>query len=146
MGTKALRTLEDKLSPEKYAKLTASYQESVKFSREVGNLYTGSLYLGLLSYLVNAAKANEKLLFFSYGSGAVGEIFSGEIQPGFEKVIDKKALQAVIDNRQKMSISDYEKMYQIEYQDGTIVDSTAVDAEFYLSEIKENERLYKKNK
>lgn len=146
MGTKALRTLEDKLSPEKYAELTANYQESVKFSREVGNLYTGSLYLGLLSYLVNAAKANEKLLFFSYGSGAVGEIFSGEIQPDFEKVIDKKALQAVIDNRQKMSISDYEKMYQIEYQDGTIVDPTAVDAEFYLSEIKENERLYKKNK
>src|SRR5699024_540898 len=58
MGTKALRTLEDKLSPEKYAELTANYQESVKFSREVGNLYTGSLYLGLLSYLVNAAKAN----------------------------------------------------------------------------------------
>ena len=146
MGTKALRTLEGKLSDEKYAELTDHYQASVKFSREVGNLYTGSLYLGLLSYLVNAAEANEKMLFFSYGSGAVGEIYSGEIQPDFEKVIDKDAILAMLDNRQKMSISDYEKMYEVEYQDGTIVDPAGVDAKFYLSEIKENERLYKKNK
>jgi len=145
MGTKALRTLEGKLPDEKYAELTEHYQASVKFSREVGNLYTGSLYLGLLSYLVNAAKANEKMLFFSYGSGAVGEIYSGEIQPDFEKVIDKDAILAMLDNRQKMSISDYEEMYEVEYQDGTIVDPSGVDAKFYLSEIKENERLYKKN-
>lgn len=145
MGTKALRTLEGKLTDEKYAELTEHYQASVKFSREVGNLYTGSLYLGLLSYLVNAAKANEKMLFFSYGSGAVGEIYSGEIQPDFEKVIDKDAILAMLDNRQKMSISDYEEMYEVEYQDGTIVDPSGVDAKFYLSEIKENERLYKKN-
>jgi len=145
MGTKALRTLEGKLPDEKYAELTEHYQASVKFSREVGNLYTGSLYLGLLSYLVNAAKANEKMLFFSYGSGAVGEIYSGEIQPDFEKVIDKDAILAMLDNRQKMSISDYEEMYEVEYQDGTIVDPAGVDAKFYLSEIKENERLYKKN-
>lgn len=146
MGTKAMRTLEGKLSDEKYAELTDHYQASVKFSREVGNLYTGSLYLGLLSYLVNAAEANEKMLFFSYGSGAVGEIYSGEIQPDFEKVIDKDAILTMLDNRQKMSISDYEKMYEVEYQDGTIVDPAGVDAKFYLSEIKENERLYKKNK
>jgi len=145
MGTKALRTLEGKLPDEKYAELTEHYQASVKFSREVGNLYTGSLYLGLLSYLVNAAQANEKMLFFSYGSGAVGEIYSGEIQPDFEKVIDKDAILAMLDNRQKMSISDYEEMYGVEYQDGTIVDPAGVDAKFYLSEIKENERLYKKN-
>jgi hypothetical protein len=45
-----------------------------------------------------------------------------------------------------MSIADYEKMYQIEYQDGTIVDPQTVNSKFYLSEIKENERLYKKLK
>ena len=144
MGTKALRTLEGSVSDEKYAELTAHYQESIKFSRAVGNLYTGSLYLGLLSYLVNGAQANENLLLFSYGSGAVGELYSGQIQPGFEQVIDKKALQEILNDRQKMSIADYEKIYQIEYRDGTIVDPAAVDDKFYLSEIKENERLYKK--
>lgn len=146
MGTKALRTLEGKVSDEKYAELTAHYQESIKFSRAVGNLYTGSLYLGLLSYLVHGGKANEKLLMFSYGSGAVGELYSAEIQPEFEQVIDKDALLAQLADRQKMSISDYEKIYQVEYQDGTIVDPAAVSSKFYLSEIKENERLYKKIK
>ncbi|KRN97888.1 hydroxymethylglutaryl-CoA synthase [Companilactobacillus kimchiensis] len=146
MGTKALRTLEGTVSDEKYAELTDHYQESIKFSRAVGNLYTGSLYLGLLSYLVNGAQAGEKMLLFSYGSGAVGELYSGEIQPGFEDVIDKASLLKMLDDRQKLSISEYEKLYQIEYQDGTIVDSAKVDAKFYLSEIKENERLYKKSK
>lgn len=146
MGTKALRTLEDKLPEAKYAELTKHYQASIKFSREVGNLYTGSLYLGLLSYLVNAAQAGEELLMFSYGSGAVGELFSGQIQADFGQVIDKKAILAMLDNRKKISISDYEKIYQVEYQDGTIVDPAAVSSKFYLSEIKENERLYNKIK
>ena len=146
MGTKALRTLEGKVSDAKYAELTKHYQASIKFSRAVGNLYTGSLYLGLLSYLVNAAKAGEEVLFFSYGSGAVGELYSGQIQADFETVIDKKALQKIIDDRQKMTIDDYERIYQVEYQDGTIVDPKTITEKFYLSEIKENERLYKKLK
>lgn len=146
MGTKALRTLEETVSDSKYAELTKHYQESIKFSREVGNLYTGSLYLGLLSYLVYGAQPNEQLLLFSYGSGAVGELYSAKVQPDFEQVVDKSALQKMLTNRQKLSISNYEKMYQIEYQDGTIVDPITVDTKFYLSEIKENERLYKKSK
>lgn len=146
MGTKALRTLEGKVSEAKYAELSDHYQASIKFSRDVGNLYTGSLYLGLLSYLVNAASAQEKVLLFSYGSGAVGEIFSGEIQAGFEKVIDKQKILNLLEQREKLSIADYEKMYQIEYTDGTIVDPEAVTEKFYLSEIKENERLYRVKK
>lgn len=146
MGTKALRTLEGKVSDEKYAELTEHYQNSIKFSRDVGNLYTGSLYLGLLSYLVNGAKANENVLMFSYGSGAVGELFSAKIQPGFEQVIDKQALIDMLNNRQKITIDDYEKIYQIEYKNDTIVDPSTVSDKFYLSEIKENERIYKKMK
>ena len=146
MGTKALRTLEGKVSDEKYAELTEHYQNSIKFSRDVGNLYTGSLYLGLLSYLVNGAKANENVLMFSYGSGAVGELFSAKIQPGFEQVIDKQALIDMLNNRQKITIDDYEKIYQVEYKNDTIVDPSTVSDKFYLSEIKENERIYKKMK
>lgn len=146
MGTKALRTLEGKVSDEKYAELTEHYQNSIKFSRDVGNLYTGSLYLGLLSYLVNGAKANEDVLMFSYGSGAVGELFSAKIQPEFEQVIDKQALVDMLNNRQKISIDEYEKIYQIEYKNDTIVDPSTINDKFYLSEIKENERIYKKLK
>ncbi|MQS75946.1 hydroxymethylglutaryl-CoA synthase [Lactobacillus halodurans] len=143
MGTKALRTLEGNVPDDKYEELTKHYQESIKFSRAVGNLYTGSLYLGLLSYLVNGAQENEKILMFSYGSGAVGELFSAEIQPGFESVIDKAAIEDELANRQKISIEDYEKIYQVEYEDGASIDAEEVDTKFYLSGIRENERLYK---
>lgn len=146
MGTKALRTVEKSVSADKYKKLTKHYQESIKFSREIGNLYTGSLYLGLLSYLINAAQENEKVLLFSYGSGAVGELYSAEIQPGFEKMIDKNLILDEMKSRQKLSIPDYEKIYQVEYKNGTMVDPSEVDTKFYLSAIKENERLYKKLK
>lgn len=146
MGTKALRTLEGKVSDEKYAELTDHYQNSIKFSRDVGNLYTGSLYLGLLSYLVNGAQTDENVLMFSYGSGAVGELFSAKIQPDFEQVINKQALVDMLNNRQKISIDEYEKIYQIEYKNDTIVDPTTISDKFYLSEIKENERIYKKLK
>lgn len=146
MGTKALRTLEGKIPDDKYAELTEHYQQSIKFSRELGNLYTGSLYLGLLSYLINGARSGEELLMFSYGSGAVGELYSAEIQKDFASGIVSENVLKMLNERKKMSISDYEKIYQIEYQNGTIVDPEAVESKFYLSEIKDNERLYKKNK
>ncbi|TGD24532.1 hydroxymethylglutaryl-CoA synthase [Companilactobacillus suantsaicola] len=144
MGTKALRTLDGKIDADKYAELTSHYQASIRFSRSVGNLYTGSLYLGLLSYLINGAKAGENLLMFSYGSGAVGELYSAEIQPTFAQGFDQANILKMLDDRQKMSIEAYEKMYQVEYENGTIVDPETVSEKFYLSEIKDNERLYKK--
>ncbi|WP_334332252.1 MULTISPECIES: hydroxymethylglutaryl-CoA synthase [unclassified Companilactobacillus] len=144
MGTKALRTLDGKIAADKYAELTSRYQASIRFSREVGNLYTGSLYLGLLSYLINGAKANENLLMFSYGSGAVGELYSAKIQPTFAQGFDQAGILKMLDDRQKMSIADYEKMYQVEYENGTIVDPATVSEKFYLSEIKDNERLYQR--
>ena len=69
-----------------------------------------------------------------------------EIQQELEQVIDKQALVDMLNNRQKISIDEYEKIYQIEYKNDTIVDPTTISDKFYLSEIKENERIYKKLK
>jgi 3-hydroxy-3-methylglutaryl CoA synthase len=51
--------------------------------------------------LINAAKADEELLLFSYGSGAVGELYSGEIQTGFDQVIDQTGILKMLADRQK---------------------------------------------
>ncbi len=50
-------------------------------SQKVGNIYTGSLFLGLLSLLENSdsLKAGDKIALYSYGSGAVSEFFSVEL-------------------------------------------------------------------
>ena len=48
----------------------ARYEESIVYSRRTGNLYTGSLYLGLISLLENSSslQANDRIGLFSYGS------------------------------------------------------------------------------
>ena len=144
MGTKAMRTLEGKISDEKYADLQKEYQASIQFGREVGNLYTGSLYLGLLSYLINSeVDADDELLLFSYGSGAVGELYSVKVTDGFKNSIQADQIKQLLADRKKISISEYETIFAQSINDGESVDASSVTGKFYLSEIKENERLYK---
>ncbi|WP_099974380.1 hydroxymethylglutaryl-CoA synthase [Lactobacillus terrae] len=143
MGRKALNTIESDVSEEKFNDLVERYQKSIEISRSVGNLYTGSLYLGLLSYLINGdVKDNESLMMFSYGSGAVGEIYSAKVVSGFEKAIDIEGIKNMLDSRKKISISEYETIFNTEYKNYDVVNIDTVEGEFYLSEITENERLY----
>ena len=55
--TKWVKALLAKISDQSEAeqeRILARYEESIIYSRRVGNLYTGSLYLGLISLLENA--------------------------------------------------------------------------------------------
>ncbi|MDR0298007.1 MAG: hydroxymethylglutaryl-CoA synthase [Streptococcaceae bacterium] len=117
MGKKALSALTD--SP----KLLSALAKAVSYSRRVGNLYTGSLYLSLISLLENSQtlKAGDTIGLFSYGSGTVSEFFSGQLVAGYEKMLAKSDNLAMLDARVKLSISEYEKMYQetIETADNT---------------------------
>ncbi|APX72168.1 hydroxymethylglutaryl-CoA synthase [Companilactobacillus allii] len=145
MGLKALRTLDGNIPDAKYKELEEHYQSSIEISRNVGNLYTGSLYLGLISYLINGdVKPNEHLMLFSYGSGAVGEIYSAEIKSDYKKYLDIEYIKKELNDRKKISISDYEDIFEKEVENGDVTAISDVHDKFYLSEIKENERLYKK--
>ena len=52
-------------------------------------------FLGLLSLLENdpQLKAGDRIALFSYGSGAVSEIFSANLVPGFEQLLDHKRME-----------------------------------------------------
>ena len=52
-------------------------------ARELGNIYSGSLYLSLASLLKQLGRKaqNAKVALFSYGSGSCAEFFSGRIGP-----------------------------------------------------------------
>ncbi|QGF40540.1 hydroxymethylglutaryl-CoA synthase [Limosilactobacillus gastricus] len=78
--------------------------------REVGNLYTGSLYLGLMSLLVNGdVQPGERIGLFSYGSGAEGEFYSGILQPNYQDGL--KAASLALDHRQQVTVSEYEALF-----------------------------------
>ena len=95
LALKGLKKIMDKSLPqEKKDLLQKHLDQSILYSQKVGNIYTGSLFLGLLSLLENtdSLKAGDKIALYSYGSVAVAEFFSGELVEGYEVYLDKDRL------------------------------------------------------
>ena len=93
-------------------KLKANFESSILYSKQVGNIYTGSLFLGLLSLLENSENlvGGDNIAFFSYGSGAVAEIFTGTLVEGFKDKLKNSRLQE-LKQRIALSVEDYERIF-----------------------------------
>lgn len=149
MGRKALNTVIDSVSSEDQERLLENYRLSTLYSRQIGNIYTGSLYLSVISLLDHqtSLKAGDRLGFFSYGSGAVAEFFSGTLQENFQDYINAKGHQDLLDKRKKLSISEYEKRFnqQLPTDGSTMkIESTDDPAAIVLTGITEHMRQYLK--
>lgn len=60
-------------------------------SKTLGNIYTGSLYTGLISLMLQPNMTGKKVLMFSYGSGLMSSLFSINVRDdlqGLRKAID----------------------------------------------------------
>lgn len=149
LALKGLKKILDKsLSEEKKDQLQYNFDQSILYSQRVGNIYTGSLFLGLLSLLENRPqlKAGDRIALFSYGSGAVSEIFSANLVPGFEQLLDHKRMEK-LDQRTVLSVADYERLFYEEVDldpSGNQVFEPATHQTFALTEIKEHQRTYQK--
>ena len=112
MGFKANEWAITDLDEKAKKRLTENFTAAATYGKEVGNIYTASLYLSLLSLLENAKlPANAKIGLFSYGSGAMGEFYSGQIIEGYEKNLHANADQTMINRRQKLTIPKYEQIF-----------------------------------
>ena len=149
MGKKALDALAQKGSVDAalIERWQAAYEPATRLGRQVGNIYTGSLYLSLLSYLteVEDLAAGDSLGLFSYGSGAVAELFSGTLQEGFRQALDLAALKAHLERRQALAVQDYERIFaqrlpqEADYQ----VARQSQEAGFVLDKIDGHRRYYR---
>jgi hydroxymethylglutaryl-CoA synthase len=99
----------DHLSPEIQDAKIAS---GLRYNREVGNTYTASLYLSLLSMLecTTASLAGKRIGMFSYGSGCMGAFFSGVVQSGYRRYLDPTGHQDMLDARRRLSMDEYEEL------------------------------------
>ncbi|MDD6431787.1 MAG: hydroxymethylglutaryl-CoA synthase [Lactobacillaceae bacterium] len=127
-------------------RLREQLKASQVYCRQVGNLYTGSLYLGLMSLLQNGqVKPGDRLGLFSYGSGAEGEFYSGIVQPAFaENLSDVKGDLA---DRHQVSIDEYEQLFnsQLGMQTADVqFDLQNDDAPFVLAGQKDHQRIYQR--
>ena len=142
MGKKTLLPKLEEHAPDEIDRLMVRYEEAISYSRRVGNLYTGSLYLSLISLLENAEtplKAGDTIGLFSYGSGTVAEFFSGVLVDGYEKQLNKEAHKALFDSRKRLSIEEYEEMFEEELVDGKIYQD---DLNFSLLKVEGQVREY----
>ena len=109
-------------------------------SGQVGNIYTGSIFLGLLSTLCYHAEQESdlkhtKLGFIAYGSGSKSKVFEAEISEDWRTQIDKVNLFKSLAERTAIDFETYEKLHKKELKQAII----APKNEFYLDSIeKEN--------
>jgi hydroxymethylglutaryl-CoA synthase len=110
-------------------------------SSEIGNMYTASIFMSLISSLVDAANndkkfKDKKIGFISYGSGSKAKIFEGTVQKNWIKKINTIKLFDGLNKRKKISIDIYEKLHNrkitsnINNNDGVIKLNKISDGEF----------------
>ena len=114
MAEKAHQKLARKLKiPVEKEQMATLLEESLRYSRLTGNCYAGSMYVGLISLLDTAQEDLEgkRIGFYSYGSGCVGEFFSGVIQPGYKEVLYSEQNQNLLENRTELTYQQYEDIF-----------------------------------
>lgn len=93
-----------------------SYQRdvepSLRLPSQVGNIYTGSLYLALLSLLHHQAGelAGQRIGLFSYGSGCAAEFFAGRVRPEAAELLLALDVLAPLRERTRLSFAEYEAL------------------------------------
>ena len=147
MGKKALQTIWDEGTTEDRNRIEENYKWSTAYNRIVGNIYTGSLYLSLLSLLEQKKdlKEGSRIGLYSYGSGAVGEFFTGILEQGFQKHLNMDKHTELFSSRKEVSVSEYEEIFEeVLPVDGSSVelDIEKDPAAICLTGIADNKRQY----
>ena len=94
------------------ASYAAQVEPSLGLCARVGNVYTGSLYLGLAGLLHAEAPGliGQRIGLFSYGSGCTSEFFSGVVARRAPELIAAANLPGLLAARERISIADYERI------------------------------------
>lgn len=88
----------------------------------VGNLYTGSIFMGLLSTLAHfydaqAELSGQKFGFLAYGSGSKSKVFEGEIQPEWKTAMSNVSLFETLEKSTEINFDTYEKLHKKEQKE-----------------------------
>ena len=136
MGKKALDAILGDQNDPHSVLMRTQLAASQALSRQVGNLYTGSLYLALLSLLTRShnLQSGDRIGLFSYGSGAQGEFFTGILQADFKEMVRQADVEKLIMARKQVSVPEYERLFraQIGYNSKNVFLDLSQDHEKYV--------------
>lgn len=126
----------------------AQIQSGMDYNRQIGNCYTASLYIGLLSTLENdeADLAGKNIGLFSYGSGCMGAFFGGRVRAGYRDALCTQLHRDLLDRRESIGMEQYEDFYQHALPEDGSDCSLPVYATglFRIEGIAEHKRLYRR--
>lgn len=146
-GLKANRLAVEDQDETTKKRLEDSFEASKQLSMEVGNIYTASLYLSLLSLLEKSDLAADSLIgLFSYGSGAMAEFFSGNVVDGYKSQLDPEGDEAMLARRQRLTVKEYEDTFNKALEDpkdGEVLESDEVAGTWYFAGTENHIRQYK---
>ena len=99
--------------------VTEKLQPAELASSLIGNLYTGSIFMGLLSTLIHARENNaeldgKKIGFLAYGSGSKSKVFEGEIQLEWKTALAVVKLFEKLADSFEIDFETYEKLHKKE--------------------------------
>jgi hydroxymethylglutaryl-CoA synthase len=92
-------------------------EKSQRASSEIGNMYTASIFMALLSALQTSFNENEELVgqeigFLGYGSGSKSKVFAGKVSENWKNVVEKWNLFESLKNRTAINFETYEKLHR----------------------------------
>ena len=97
----------------------SAYKEKVEpttlLSRQIGNIYTGSIFLGIISGYVSTLNsrnlAGVRVGLGAYGSGRMAIVGSGVTSENYREVVSKMDPRKALDSRQEISLIEYEALH-----------------------------------
>jgi hydroxymethylglutaryl-CoA synthase len=91
-----------------------SIQSAIRYNEIIGNSYTASLYISLISLLENTDKdlSGQRIGLYAYGSGCVAEFFSGQIVHGYKDSLPTNQHERMFDNRKQINYATYQRFYR----------------------------------
>ncbi|MFT8704539.1 hydroxymethylglutaryl-CoA synthase [Bifidobacterium aquikefiricola] len=142
MGMKALNVALENADVETGKRLRENFELSASYARNVGNLYTASLYLSLMSWLEHADDAaGQRIGLFSYGSGAMGKFFTGCVQPNYRQHLHALAHEHMLMDRERIDMDEYERMFT-HYHAAEDAETKYPESGFYFSGVQGAIRQY----
>ena len=92
-------------------------EPSQRASSEVGNMYTASIFMALLSAMQVSYDQNEnleeqKIGFLAYGSGSKAKVFAGKVGKSWREVVQKWNVFENLKNRKAIDFETYEKLHR----------------------------------
>jgi hydroxymethylglutaryl-CoA synthase len=118
-------------------------EKSERASSLIGNMYTSSIFLALISTFEADLKDGIDLTgvrfgFFGYGSGSKSKVFEGEVQAGWKQVVERWKLMDRLEARHAIDYLTYEALHRKQLKESV----GEVYGEFYLDAVNQEPGNY----